>query len=270
MAKPPENLRTIDALLEIMALLRDPERGCAWDLEQDFATIAPYTIEEAYEVADAIERGDLNDLKGELGDLLLQVVFHAQMAREEGVFTFADVVESINDKMIRRHPHVFESPDGRNAQQQTEAWERQKAEERAAKAKAKGDEDSVFDDLPVSLPASTRAAKIQRRLSRVGFDWPDTAGLVEKIVEEAKELTEAEANGSPSEIEDEFGDVMFALVNLANRLDVDPEAALRRANEKVMRRFRFVEQRLREAGKSPSADSLDEMEALWQDAKRAE
>ena len=229
----------ISRLLEIMAKLRDPNGGCPWDLEQNFRTIAPYTIEEAYEVADAIERENLEDLRDELGDLLLQVVFHARMAEEEGAFAFADVVGAIADKMVRRHPHVFADEEHRDAAEQTAAWETQKAEERARKGMV-----SVFDDVPANLPALTRAVKLQKRAGRVGFDWDGYDGVIEKIREELGETVEAIEVGDKNEIELEIGDLLNAVANLARQLDIDPESALRRSNEKFKNRFQFVERKI--------------------------
>ncbi len=250
-------------LLSIMERLRDPEHGCPWDLEQTFATIAPYTIEEAYEVADAIAREDWPDLRGELGDLLLQVVYHAQMAREDGLFEFGDVAQVIGDKMVARHPHVFgdESRD-KSAAQQTEDWEAAKAVERQA-----GGAGGVLDGVALGLPALSRALKLQKRAARVGFDWAETGDVALKIAEEAAELAEAKAADDADEIEAEFGDLLFASVNLARRLGVDPEAALRRANAKFERRFAFIETRLAEAGRTPQQSDLVEMDGLWNAAK---
>lgn len=252
----------ISALLDLMKTLRDPDAGCPWDLEQTFATIAPYTIEEAYEVADAIERGNLNDLKSELGDLLFQVVFHAQMAEEKGDFAFSDVVATIVEKMRSRHPHVFGSASRRTAEGQIRDWENQKAEERALRGAV-----SVLDDVPVGLPGLARAVKLQKRAALVGFDWPDAQAVVDKIAEEAAELSEAAAVGDRSAIEDEFGDVLFALANLARHLKIDPDHALRRTNQKFIRRFGFIEERLAQTGRSLSETSLEEMELLWGEAK---
>ncbi|WP_102109725.1 nucleoside triphosphate pyrophosphohydrolase [Oceaniglobus roseus] len=253
-------------LLEIMRRLRDPGTGCPWDIEQDFASIAPYTIEEAYEVADAIERGDMGDLKGELGDLLLQTVYHGQMAEEAGHFSFHDIATAISEKMIDRHPHVF-GPESRDksAEQQTRDWEVQKARERAARA-----EDGVLDGVALGLPALLRAVKLQKRAARVGFDWPDTAQVLDKLVEEARELTEARDRLSPEEIADEMGDLLFVMANLARHLGVDPEAALRGTNAKFTRRFRWIEAELRKSGRRPEESDLDEMDGLWNAAKRAE
>ena len=256
----------IDRLLAIMARLRDPERGCAWDLEQTFATIAPYTVEEAYEVADAIERGDLHDLKDELGDLLLQVVFHARMAEEGGAFGFDDVANAICDKMIRRHPHVFGEADQRSSDQQTVAWEGIKAEERAAKGRAR----RVLDDVPANLPAMTRAVKLTRRAGRVGFDWPDPPAVLEKLHEEIDELKVEIAAGDRAKMREELGDLLFVCANLARKLDLDPEDALRAANAKFTRRFGHIEDALAAEGRGPEQSTLEEMEALWVQAKRAE
>ncbi len=255
----------VAALLEIMRRLRDPEGGCPWDLAQDFRSIAPYTIEEAYEVADAIARGDMADLADELGDLLFQVVYHAQMAREAGAFGFDDVVKAISDKMIRRHPHVFgEDREPRDAAGQTVAWEAQKAAERAGRAGAAA---SALDGVPVGLPGLTRAAKLQKRAARVGFDWADARAVQAKIVEEAAELAR---ETDPDRVEDEFGDLLFAVVNLGRHLGVDPDSAIRRTNAKFERRFRAVEAGLAARGRRPEEATLDEMEALWVAAKRAE
>ncbi len=259
---PSDDARKIDALIEVMARLRSPEGGCPWDLEQNFQTIAPYTIEEAYEVADAIERGDMKGLKEELGDLLFQSVFHAQMAKEAGLFTFGDVAQAIADKMIRRHPHVVGDVDMRSADEQTAAWEVQKAEERKAKGK-----DGLLDDVPAGLPGMTRAVKLQKRAGRVGFDWPDARSVLDKIAEETEELKEALDEGEKDHIEEEFGDLLFVLANLSRHLDVDPESALRRANEKFTRRFKHIEKTFAERGDSLADASLDEMEAVWDEAK---
>ncbi|MEO1330589.1 MAG: nucleoside triphosphate pyrophosphohydrolase [Pseudomonadota bacterium] len=247
-------------LLEIMRRLRDPKDGCPWDVKQTYASIAPYTIEEAYEVADAIEREDLGDLRDELGDLLLQVVYHAQIAAEAGAFDFDDVARAVSDKMFGRHPHVF--GDAEHAD-----WDAIKAAEKAAKGVTR---ESVLEDVPSALPALTRSDKLQRRAARVGFDWPETESVIEKIAEETRELTEAAQSGEADAIEDEFGDVLFGLVNLARRLKVDPETALRRTNAKFERRFRFIERALAEQGRTPEDATLEEMDALWNTAKRAE
>ena len=253
-------------LLEIMRRLRDPETGCPWDIEQDFATIAPYTIEEAYEVADAIERKAWDELRGELGDLLFQAVYHAQMAREAGHFGFGDVVRSICDKMIARHPHVFgaESRD-KSAEQQTRDWERVKAAERAS-----GPARGTLDGVALGLPALLRALKLQNRAARVGFDWPSTDEVLDKIVEEARELVEARDTLSGAETFEEFGDLLFVVANLARHLKIDPEAALRAANAKFTRRFRAIEAELAMRGKRPEDSDLAEMDALWNAAKARE
>lgn len=258
----------IETLLEIMARLRDPDEGCPWDLEQDFASIAPYTIEEAYEVADAIERGDMDELKDELGDLLLQVVFHAQMAKEEGRFDFSDVVRAICEKMTRRHPHVFGDEEQRNAGAVKGRWEEIKAEEKAAKGATAA---SILDDVPLALPALARAIKLQNRAARVGFDWPDTSLVIDKLNEEMLELSaEVAKGGDPDRLEDEMGDLLFVYANLARHMKVDPEAALRRANAKFRRRFGRIEEKLAAAGKRPEESSLEEMDALWNEAKAEE
>lgn len=250
-------------LLEIMARLRDPATGCPWDLEQDFATIAPYTLEEAHEVADAIARQAWDELKGELGDLLFQVVYHAQMADEAGLFAFDDVTRAISDKMLARHPHVFgdESRD-KSAEQQTQDWERMKAAERGPAR--------VLDGVALGLPALTRAVKLQKRAARVGFDWPSTDEVVAKITEEAAELVEARDSLTQAETEEEFGDLLFVMANLARHLKIDPEAALRAANSKFERRFRRIEDWLTEAGRAPADSDLAEMDALWNRAKAEE
>jgi len=253
-------------LLEIMAKLRSPQGGCPWDLEQTFATIAPYTIEEAYEVADAIERGDLRDLRDELGDLLLQVVFHARMAEEEGVFDFAGVAQAINEKMLRRHPHVFGEAEKRTASEQALAWEAIKAEERAAKAETV----SLLDDVPAALPALMRAAKLSRRAARVGFVWPSAKEIFAKLREEMAELEAEIEAGDRSRAADELGDVLFVCANLARELDIDPEAALRGSNAKFVRRFKFIEAALAARGSSPEESTLEEMDALWDEAKAKE
>ena len=253
-------------LLAIMARLRDPEGGCPWDLEQDFASIAPYSIEEAYEVADAIERSDWAALEGELGDLLLQVVYHAQMGAEAGHFDFASVTRSVADKMVARHPHVFgDEGRGKSAAQQTRDWEAQKAAERAAKAAG-----GVLDDVALALPALMRAVKLQNRAARVGFDWPHADEVLEKIAEELRELVEAREAQTQEEVAEEFGDLLFAIANLARHLQVDPESALRAANAKFTRRFRAIEAALAAQGRRPEQSTLAEMDALWDAAKRAE
>jgi MazG family protein len=258
MSAPP---RPIDRLLAIMARLRDPERGCPWDLEQNFATIAPYTIEEAYEVADAIERGNMAALKDELGDLLLQVVFHARMAEEAGLFGFEEVAAAIADKMVRRHPHVFGDADIASVAAQNEAWEAHKAAER----EQCGEAGSVLDGVALALPALLRAAKISRRAARIGFDWPDAVAVIDKLEEEIEELEfEIDAQADLAAIEEEVGDLLFAAANLARKLDIEPETALRRATAKFERRFRQVEALAKERG--IGAD-LEALEALWQEVK---
>lgn len=258
--------RPLDRLLAIMARLRDPQTGCPWDVQQDFASIAPYTIEEAYEVADAIARRDMDDLRSELGDLLFQVVFHSQMASEAGHFAFDDVAEAIAEKMERRHPHVFADGDARDAEAQTLAWETQKAAERAAR----NPDPSALADLPLALPALLRALKLTKRAARVGFDWPDAARVLDKFEEEARELREAIAAEDTANIKEEVGDLLFVCANLARKLDVDPEDALREANAKFERRFRSVEARLDAAGNPVAKASLDEMEAEWGRVKQDE
>ena len=255
-------------LLWIMARLRDPETGCPWDIEQAWQTIAPYTIEEAYEVADAIARGSWDDLKGELGDLLLQVVYYAQMGAEEGRFTFDDIARAISDKMIARHPHVFgDETRDKSAEDQTRDWERIKAAERAAVA---GDTPSALDGVALALPALSRALKLQKRAARVGFDWTDTRDVLAKIAEEAGELAEARDQLTPDAVEDEMGDLLFVVTNLARHLDVDPEAALRRTNAKFERRFRAIEATLTEQGRSTDEASLEDMDAIWTAIKQRE
>ncbi|PPB81627.1 ATP diphosphatase [Albidovulum inexpectatum] len=256
----------IARLVEIMARLRDPETGCPWDIEQTFDTIAPYTIEEAHEVADAIERRDWQDLKGELGDLLFQSVYHARLAEEAGLFDFDAVVRLICDKMIARHPHVFgdESRD-KTAEQQTRDWERIKAAERASKANA-----GVLDGVALGLPALTRAVKLQSRAARVGFDWPATDQVLDKIAEETRELVEARQNKSQQDVFEEFGDLLFVMANLARHLKIDPEAALRAANSKFTRRFKAIEAELARRGKTPSDSTLEEMDAIWNQVKQTE
>ena len=261
----------IDRLIAVMARLRDPDGGCPWDLEQDFSTIAPHTIEEAYEVADAIQRGDMAELRDEVGDLLFQVVYYAQMARERGEFDFEAVAGGIADKMIRRHPHVFGDVTVETSREMTERWEAQKAEERARKAAADGRPASVLDGVIAGLPALSRALKLQRRAARVGFDWTRPKEILDKIEEEIGELrAEIDAGGTPDRIEDEIGDLAFALVNLARRLEVDPDSALRRTNGKFERRFRRIEVWLAEDGRGPKDTGLEELEALWQRAKGEE
>jgi tetrapyrrole methylase family protein/MazG family protein/ATP diphosphatase len=257
------DLASLAELLEIMARLRDREGGCPWDLEQTFATIAPYTIEEAYEVADAIERNDLADLKDELGDLLFQVVFHARMAQEAGAFDFADVAAAINAKMLRRHPHVFGDQPVADSAEQTKRWEEIKREERGAATAAGG----VLDDVPVGLPALTRAMKLGKRAANVGFDWPDVAGVRAKVGEELAELDAAIAAKEPAAIAAEMGDVMFTLANWCRHLDLDPETCLRAANQKFTARFRAVERSVAGSGRAWSAHDAASLDALWRRAK---
>jgi MazG family protein len=263
--------RTIDDLLAVMAALRTPGTGCPWDLEQDFRSIAPYTIEEAYEVADAIERGDLGALKEELGDLLLQVVYHARMAEEQGAFAFADVADDIAAKMRRRHPHVFGSPEQRAAGAAPGFWERIKAAERA-EPRAEASSASVLDGVPLGLPALTRAVKLQNKAARVGFDWPSLAPVLDKLKEELAELDDAVAEGSAAQakIEEEFGDLLFVIANVARHLKLDPEAALRAANHKFTRRFHAIECKLADQGRTPAQSNLKEMDRLWNEAKAEE
>jgi tetrapyrrole methylase family protein/MazG family protein/ATP diphosphatase len=256
----------IDRLLAIMAQLRNPDGGCAWDLEQTFATIAPYTVEEAYEVADAIERNDLTDLRDELGDLLLQVVFHSRMAEEGGHFTFDDVARAISEKMIRRHPHVFGEEEQRSSSEQTRAWEVIKAQERATK----GQNGSLLDDVPAGLPALTRAVKLSKRAAGVGFVWPTVEKVVEKLDEEVAELKHEIAERDLAKAREELGDVLFVVANIARTLEIDPEDALRATNAKFARRFRFIEAALQARGKTPDQSNLAEMDALWDQAKAAE
>jgi ATP diphosphatase len=256
----------IERLLAIMAALRDPQSGCPWDLEQDFASISPYTIEEAYEVADAIERQAWADLAGELGDLLLQVVYHARLAEEQGLFRFQDVVRGISDKMVARHPHVFgDESREKSAAQQMADWERLKAAERAGR-----DEGGVLDGIALGLPALTRAVKLQKRAATVGFDWPSTGEVLAKLTEEAAEIVEARDRLGPEALADEMGDFLFVAANLARHLQVDPEAALRGTNTKFTRRFRAIEAALAARGRRPDESDLAEMDALWEAAKAAE
>ena len=261
-----ETETAVTRLLEIMRRLRDPVSGCPWDVEQDFATIAPYTIEEAYEVAGAIEHRDWPALKEELGDLLLQVVFHAQMADERGLFAFRDVVLAITDKMVRRHPHVFGDERGiETAAAQTRAWEEHKNRERAAR------KTGLLDDVPAALPALLRALKLQQRAATVGFDWDSSPKVVEKIAEEAAEIADAQRNGAPADrLQDEIGDLLFAAANLARHLGVDPETALRSTNSKFIRRFAHIEGALTLENRTLAGASLEEMESLWQAAKANE
>ncbi|MFZ0123258.1 MAG: nucleoside triphosphate pyrophosphohydrolase [Xanthobacteraceae bacterium] len=264
--------RDISGLLEIMTALRTPHTGCPWDLEQNFATIAPYTIEEAYEVADAIARGDLADLRDELGDLLLQVVFHARMAQEQGAFAFGDVVQAITEKMLRRHPHVFGDADARRPDAVKGLWERIKAEEKAARAAQKGAAapDGALAGVPTALPAMMRAQKLQTKAGQVGFDWNDPQAVLAKIREETEEVANALARGDQAAAGQEVGDLLFAAVNLARHLDQDAEGLLRSTNRKFERRFGAVESALARQGRSPTEASLQEMDALWDAAKEAE
>lgn len=265
---PDSKTTPFERLRVIMAKLRNPDEGCPWDLEQDFVSIAPYTIEEAYEVFDAIERGDMDDLRDELGDLLLQVVFHAQMAEEAGLFSVDDVATSINDKMIRRHPHVFDADaDARTALAQSQAWEDVKAAERRSKH-ADNTPQSALDGVAKALPALLRAEKLQKRAARTGFDWTEPEDIFAKLDEEIGEVKDAMAAQDHDAIEDELGDLLFVCANLARRMDVDPEMALKRANKKFETRFRAMEQLARDRGQVFADLSLGEQEALWQDVKR--
>ncbi len=259
--------RDIARLLEIMAALRTPGSGCPWDLKQNFATIAPYTIEEAYEVADAVARGNFDDLREELGDLLLQVVFHARMAEEQERFDFGGVVEAITEKLIRRHPHVFGGGSGLSPQDVESLWQRIKAEEKAARPdRGKG----ALAGIAAGFPALMRALTLQQKASEVGFDWNDPRAVLDKIREESEEIRAAVARGSRDEMEDEIGDLLFAVVNLARHLAIDPESALRRTNAKFERRFARIEHRLAARGKAPQDATLEEMDALWNEAKTDE
>jgi len=267
---------TLDDLLHLMARLRHPQHGCPWDLKQDFASIVPHTLEEAYEVADTIERGDFQHLQGELGDLLFQVVYYSQLAREEGRFEFSGVVDAITHKLIRRHPHVFptgelhaplDTPSLSEAQVK-QRWEEIKAQERAEKGVP--EQLSLLDDVPSALPALSRAAKLQKRAAQVGFDWPDALPVLDKVREELDEVLQAMADGDSQALEDEVGDLLFATVNLARHLKLDPENALRGANRKFERRFRFIEQALRDSGRPIEDCTLDDLDALWGEAKRQE
>ena len=267
----------LDDLLHLMARLRDPQHGCPWDLKQSYASIVPYTLEEAYEVADAIERSDFAHLPGELGDLLFQVVYYSQLAREDGRFEFAQVVDGITRKLVRRHPHVF--PDGElygapdmaklGEAAVKQRWEEIKAEERAEKAAAP-EQLSLLDDVPLALPSLNRAIKLQKRAAQVGFDWPDALPVVDKVREELDEVLEAMSENDPQAIAEEIGDLLFVVGNLARHLKVDPETALRAANSKFERRFRFIEQALREAGRAMQDCPLEELDALWGEAKKLE
>jgi nucleoside triphosphate diphosphatase len=266
--------RDIRRLIDIMAVLRDSTHGCPWDVQQTFASIAPFTIEEAYEVADAIERGATEDLREELGDLLLQVVFHARMAEEAGLFDFGGVVEAITAKLVRRHPHVFGDAGAVSSDEVTALWRRIKADEKRAKRmlEPKGAEakSGALDGVPLALPALSRAVKLQQKAGKVGFDWNDVRAVLEKIREETVEVEREIAEGSPQALSSEVGDLLFAAVNLARHLKVDPEAALRGANAKFERRFAHIENRLAKGGRTPEGASLDEMERLWAEAKAEE
>ena len=256
----------IHRIIDVMAALRHPETGCPWDLQQDFASIAPYTLEEAYEVTDAIERGDMHDLKDELGDLLLQVVFHARMAEEADLFDFNDVVDAIADKMIRRHPHVFGDGDADNPEAVRQSWEEIKAQEKAEKGKSAAE--SLMDDIPFALPGLSRAVKMQNRAARIGFDWPDIEPVFDKLREEVAEVREAIKSGSADAMEDEIGDLLFVVANIARHLKVDPEKAVRRTNGKFISRFKHLEALVAQSDKQSL--SLEELEAFWQAAKKAE
>ena len=274
---PMQPSRDIHRLIEIMAALRDPDHGCPWDVEQSFASIAPYTIEEAYEVADAIERGDAEDLREDLGDLLLQVVFHARMAEEAGLFDFGGVVEAITAKLVRRHPHVFGDARELDAETVKALWGRIKADEKRGRAEARRSAGAraeapsgALGGVPLSLPALSRALKLQEKAGKVGFDWDDVRAVVAKLREEVAEVEAEIADRSAEKLTDEVGDLLFAVVNLARHLDVDPEAALRGASAKFERRFAHIEQRLAESGRKPEGADLDEMDALWLEAKGLE
>ena len=267
----------LNDLLHLMARLRDPQHGCPWDLKQSYATIVPHTIEEAYEVADAIERGDFDHLPGELGDLLFLVVYYSQLAREEGRIEFAQVVDGITRKLLRRHPHVFPdgdlygTPDVAKLEEAAvkQRWEELKAEERAEKAAAP-EQLSLLDDVPTALPSLSRAIKLQKRAAQVGFDWPEALPVVDKVREELDEVLEAMSENDPEAISEEIGDLLFVVSNLARHLKVDPETALRAANGKFERRFRFIEQSLREQGRAMQDCALDDLDALWGEAKKLE
>lgn len=262
----PDVGRQMERLVTIMARLRDPATGCPWDLEQDFATIAPYTIEEAYEVADAIARGAMEELRGELGDLLFQSVYHAQMAAEAGHFDLADVARAIADKMVARHPHVFgDDSRDKTAAQQTQDWEAVKAAERAGRAETR-----TLDGVAIGLPALMRAVKLQKRAARAGFDWPDIGPVLDKLAEEAREVVEARESLTQAAIEEEMGDLLFVMANLARHLEVDPEAALRAANAKFTRRFNAIEDELARRGKTPAQSTLAEMDAIWNAIRAAD
>lgn len=267
MTPPPKDPKNIDRLLSVMSALRAPETGCPWDLEQDFASIAPYTIEEAYEVADAIARGDMTDLRDELGDLLLQVVFHARMAQEDGAFDFDAVAGAIADKMIRRHPHVF-AEDGADTPDKVKvSWEETKAAERAEK----GQDDSALSGVAMALPALSRAEKLSKRAARVGFTWPDASHVFKDLDEEVDELKHEMANGAdPDRLEDEMGDILFVAANLARMLGVDPEKALRRTNRKFDMRFRAMEKKLSQDGRGLESYALEDLDRAWDSVKGVE
>ncbi len=271
MTEPTDrNAQSLQRIIDIMARLRDPVQGCPWDREQNFATIAPYTIEEAYEVAEAIRRDDRASLRDELGDLLLQVVFHSRMAEEEGSFAFADVADAISDKMIRRHPHIFGDGDAKTTDAVKGTWEEIKAAERAGKSDP-ANKPGLLDDIAIALPGLMRAEKLQKRAARVGFDWPEVSFVLDKIEEELGELRSAIAQKESKErIADELGDILFGYANVARHLGIDPEDALRRCNDKFTRRFGFIERELRKIGRDTTDASLEEMEALWQAAKTEE
>jgi len=270
----PPNARgkpyALSDLLDVMARLRDPETGCPWDVKQNFESIAPYTIEEAYEVADAIEKRDMDGLKEELGDLLLQVVYHAQLASEMATFSFTDVVDGITRKMIRRHPHVFEDPSRREEFLATDLWDRIKSEEKAERGQPV-EAASILDEVPVGMPGLTRAAKLQKRAAKVGFDWSNVGLIFGKVEEELDELKEAISQSEPQErIAEEFGDAIFVMANVGRHLGIDPEAALRGTSAKFIRRFKSIEAALHAQGRTPQEASLDEMDALWNEAKAKE
>ena len=261
-------MKGIQQLLDVMQSLRDPEQGCPWDRQQDWKSLIPYTLEEAYEVADAIERDDSQDVKSELGDLLFQVVFYAQIAHEQNLFAFDDVAQAISDKLIRRHPHVFAGVNVADAESQTRAWEQHKQREREAKANKDGQQPSHLDDVSRSLPAIMRAEKLQRRAARVGFDWPDEQGVLDKVVEELDELKQAlQKPDAPQHIHEEMGDLLFTCVNLARHLGVNAEMSLRDANHKFEQRFRSMEQLLLEQGTAIEQADPDRMEAAWNQVK---
>ncbi|MGC6471805.1 MAG: nucleoside triphosphate pyrophosphohydrolase [Parvibaculales bacterium] len=258
--------QNIEALLNIMAALRTPETGCPWDLEQDFKSIAPYTLEEAYEVTDAIEREDMDDLKDELGDLLLQVVFHARMAEEQGLFSFEDVVDAISTKMIRRHPHVFSDADANTATEVKQSWEAIKQAEKAEKGKLST---SLLGDVPTTLPGLTRAVKLQKRAAKIGFDWQQAEPIFDKLTEELEELKVAIAAEDQDNVEEEYGDMLFVMANLARHLNLDPETAIRRGNRKFVSRFSWMEEEAKVNSLDLNAMTLEELESLWQAAKHA-